>query len=149
MDEKYDCLKLDNQICFPLYACSKEIIRRYRPMLDELDLTYTQYITMMVLWEKGFSSVNDLGGKLYLDSGTLTPVLKSLESKGYVARERSKDDERSVIISLTDSGRDLREKAVTIPSRMGSCIPIKSEDAEKLYDTLYEILALLRSDIKQ
>jgi len=149
VDDKYDCLKLDNQICFPLYACSKEIIRRYRPMLDELDLTYTQYIAMMVLWEKGSSSVTDLGDKLYLDSGTLTPVLKSLESKGYVTRERSKEDERSVVISLTDAGRELREKAVTIPSRMGSCIPIRSEEAKQLYDTLYEILGLLRSDIKQ
>jgi DNA-binding MarR family transcriptional regulator len=146
MGENYDCLKLENQVCFPLYACSKEIVRRYRPLLDELDLTYTQYITMMVLWEHGDSTVNDLGGRLFLDSGTLTPLLKNLESKGYVKRGRSKEDERSVIISLTDEGRDLREKALKVPGAMASCIQLPPEKGKQLYDLLYEVLGLLSKE---
>ncbi|WII06828.1 MarR family transcriptional regulator [Methanomassiliicoccales archaeon LGM-RCC1] len=146
MGENYDCLKLENQVCFPLYACSKEIVKRYRPLLDELDLTYTQYITMMVLWEHGDSTVNDLGGRLFLDSGTLTPLLKNLESKGYVKRGRSKEDERSVIISLTDEGRDLREKALKVPGAMASCIQLPPEKGKQLYDLLYEVLGLLSKE---
>ena len=105
MDHKYDCLKLENQLCFPLYACSKEIIRRYKPFLDELDLTYTQYLAMMVMWDRGEMNVKHLGECLYLDSGTLTPVLKKLESKGYVIRSRSREDERNLIVTITDKGR--------------------------------------------
>ncbi|MBE6519253.1 MAG: MarR family transcriptional regulator [Thermoplasmata archaeon] len=146
MGENYDCLKLENQVCFPLYACSKEIVKRYRPLLDELDLTYTQYITMMVLWEHGDSTVNDLGGRLFLDSGTLTPLLKNLESKGYVKRGRSKEDERSVIISLTDEGMDLREKALKVPGAMASCIQLPPEKGKQLYDLLYEVLGLLSKE---
>ena len=96
MADKYDSLKLENQLCFPLYACSKEIVRRYKVYLDKLDLTYTQYIVMMVMWEDKELNVKELGDKLFLDSGTLTPVLKKLESKGYVTRERSKIDERTI-----------------------------------------------------
>ena len=146
MGENYDCLKLENQVCFPLYACSKEIVRRYRPLLDELDLTYTQYITMMVLWEHGDSTVNDLGERLFLDSGTLTPLLKNLESKGYVKRGRSKEDERSVIISLTDEGINLREKALKVPGAMASCIQLPPEKGKQLYDLLYEVLGLLSKE---
>ena len=102
MNSKYDCLKLKNQICFPLYACSKEIIRRYKPFLDEVDLTYTQYITMMALWENESMNVRELGSCLFLDSGTLTPLLKKLENKGYIMRSRSKEDERNLIVTLTD-----------------------------------------------
>ena len=99
MEEKnYDKLRLESQLCFPLYACSKEIVRRYKPFLDEVDLTYTQYITMMVLWFNKSVNVKELGKKLYLDSGTLTPVLKKLEVKGYITRERSKEDERTLIV---------------------------------------------------
>ena len=94
--DKYDSLKIENQICFPLYACSKEIIRMYKPFLDELDLTYTQYITMMILWDKGSLNVKELGEQIYLDSGTLTPLLKKLEQKNYITRQRSKDDERTL-----------------------------------------------------
>lgn len=138
--DDYECLKIENQLCFPLYACSKEIVRRYRPMLDELDITYTQYIAMMVLWEYGPSKVNDLGRRLYLDSGTLTPVLKSLESKGYVIRERSKEDERAVVVSVTEKGKELRERAVSVPGRMASCITMEPEKVRMLYGLLYEIL---------
>ena len=104
MEEK---LKLENQLCFPLYACSKEVIKKYKPILDEFDLTYTQYITMMVLWEYGSINVKTLGDMLFLDSGTLTPLLKKLESKGYITRNRDKNDERNLIISITDSGKKL------------------------------------------
>ena len=137
---KYDCLKLDNQLCFPLYVCSKEIVRKYKPFLDELDITYTQYITLMALWEKGVLSVNELGKQLYLDSGTLTPLLKTLEAKGFVVRKRDTDDERNVIISLTDEGLQLRERAVAIPAKMGACLNIKPEDAAELYRILHTLM---------
>lgn len=137
---KYDCLKLENQLCFPLYACSKAITKHYKPFLDELDLTYTQYITMMVLWEKKKANVSDLGKCLYLDSGTLTPVIKKLEAKGYITKNRSKDDERSVIVEITAEGDKLRDKAVKIPSMMGGCVNISEKEAAELYKTLYKIL---------
>ena len=142
-DKEYDVLKLSNQLCFPLYACSKEIVRRYKPHLDEIDLTYTQYITMIVLWEKGEATVKELGNKLFLDSGTLTPVLKKLESKGYITRQRAKEDERSLIVSITPEGRKLREIAVEIPSKMGGCVNLDSKEASQLYQTLYKILSSL------
>lgn len=140
----YDGLKLENQICFPLYACAKEIVRKYKPFLDELDLTYTQYITMMVLWEEKQINVKDLGVKIFLDSGTLTPLLKKLEAKGYILRERSKEDERSLIISITDKGEQLKEKAVLIPQKVGCCVDIEPEKAVELYNTLYKILEQMR-----
>ncbi len=143
-DDKYDCLKLENQVCFPLYACSKEIINRYRPLLDKLDITYTQYITMMVLWEKKTMSVKSLGQMLYLDSGTMSPVLKTLESKGYVSRTRSKEDERTVLISITDKGMDLREEALSVPESLASCIDLPLEKWKALYDLLYEVLGKMR-----
>jgi len=140
MSDDYACLKLENQLCFPLYVCSKEIVRKYHPMLEELDLTYTQYIVMMAMWEKPKCPMNDLGKTLYLDSGTLTPVLKSLESKGFISRERSKDDERAVIVSLTPEGIALRDRAVNVPGMMASCVDIDAEDAKTLYSILYKIL---------
>ena len=136
----YDALKLENQICFPLYACSKEIVRKYKPFLDEIDLTYTQYITMMVLWEHKEISVKDLGEYLYLDSGTLTPVLKKLEQKGYVSRARDVQDERVLNVTITKEGEALKDKAVAIPEKIGSCIPLAQEDAWKLYEILKKIL---------
>lgn len=138
--DSYDCLKLENQLCFPLYACSKEIVRRYKPYLDELDLTYTQYITMMVLWEKKQTNVKELGECLYLDSGTLTPVLKKLEQKGYLTRHRSEEDERNLVVTITDAGEKLREEAVTIPPRMGKCVNLSPKDAKELYRLLYLVL---------
>ena len=105
--EGYEQLKLENHLCFPLYAAAKEVVRKYKPYLDELDLTYTQYITMMVLWENESMNVKELGSKLYLDSGTLTPLLKKLESKGYITRKRSTTDERNIIISITSLGKCL------------------------------------------
>lgn len=140
MPDKYDSLKLSNQLCFPLYACSKEIVRRYKPFLDKIDLTYTQYITMMVMWEQKSISVKDLGQILYLDSGTLTPVLKTLEQKKLVTRERSKEDERVLIVSVTEEGLNLREKALDVPVQMSECSKIDPEDAKQLYQLLYKIL---------
>ncbi len=142
-DEKYDCLRLKNQLCFPLYACSKEIVRRYKPYLDKIDLTYTQYITMMVLWEEGQVSVKELGEKLMLDSGTLTPVLKKLEQKGYLTRSRDKDDERVLNVTLTKEGDALKDQAVDIPKQMGCCMKLSPEDAEALYKVLYKVLQSL------
>ena len=145
MADKYDVLKLKNQLCFPLYACSKEIVKLYKPYLDELDLTYTQYITMMVLWEHKQMNVKELGGHLYLDSGTLTPVLKKLEQKGWVKRSRTKEDERVLNVTLTENGEALKEKAVQIPERMGECMKLEPEEAEILYKTLYKLLGEFES----
>lgn len=138
--DKYDSLKIENQICFPLYACSKEIIRMYKPFLDELDLTYTQYITMMILWDKKCLNVKELGEQIYLDSGTLTPLLKKLETKGYITRERLKTDERVLIVKITDLGLKLREKALIVPEGMASCVRLSPEDARTLYNLLYKVL---------
>ncbi|MBE5889669.1 MAG: MarR family transcriptional regulator [Lachnospiraceae bacterium] len=141
MMDKYDVLKLENQLCFPLYACSKEIVRKYKPYLDEIDLTYTQYITMMVLWEHKSMNVKKLGGYLYLDSGTLTPVLKKLEQKGYVKRTRDGKDERVLNVSITSKGEKLKEKAVEIPVKMGNCFTITQEEAVILHKVLNSILS--------
>ena len=138
--DKYDSLKLGNQLCFPLYASSKEITRKYKPYLDKLDLTYTQYICMMVMWEHQSLNVKQLGEYLYLDSGTLTPLLKKLEEKGYIERKKKDSDERNLIITVTDKGLDLRDQALSVPQSMGSCISISSEEAELLYKVLYKIL---------
>ena len=137
----YDCLKLENQLCFPLYAVSKEIVRRYKPFLDEIDLTYTQYICMMLMWEKEELTVKELGGFLYLDSGTLTPVLKTLEKKGFVLRTRDSKDERNLIVKITDEGMKLREEAVKIPAKMGACVNLSAKDAKELYRILHTMLA--------
>ena len=143
MADKYQCLKLDNQLCFPLYAVSKEIVRKYKPFLDEVDLTYTQYIVMMVVWEDERVSVKEMGKKLFLDSGTLTPVLKTLEKKGLIERTRSKEDERNLIVTLTPSGKALKDKAVDIPAKMGGCLNISSEDAMELHNILHRIMETL------
>ncbi|MBQ8498121.1 MAG: MarR family transcriptional regulator [Clostridia bacterium] len=136
----YDALKLENQLCFPLYAAAREVVKAYRPHLDAIDLTYTQYITMMVLWESKEISVKTLGEKLFLDSGTMTPVLKSLETKGYVVRRRNAADERSVIVLLTEAGEKLRDAAIDIPAKIAGCVGLSSEEALTLYSLLYKIL---------
>ena len=140
MNEKYESLKLKSQLCFPLYVCAKEIIRRYKPFLDQVDLTYTQYITMMALWENTSMNVRELGNCLFLDSGTLTPVLKKLEAKGYLKRSRSKEDERNLIVTVTEKGWNLRDQALSIPQSMSTCINLQPEEAEVLYKLLYKLL---------
>ena len=143
MPDKYDALKLENQLCFPLYACSKEIVRKYKPFLDELDLTYTQYIAMMVLWEHRQISVKDMGALLYLDSGTLTHVLKKLEQKGYLVRARDSEDERVLNVTITELGEKLKEDAVLVPKKMGCCVCLEKEDADELYRLLHKVLGVL------
>ena len=138
--DKYDSLKLGNQLCFPLYAAAKEITRKYKPFLDELDLTYTQYICMMVMWEHKSLNVKKLGEYIYLDSGTLTPLLKKLEEKGYIERNKNLKDERNLTISITDKGLKLRDKALSVPQSIGSCIQLSPEEASLLYKVLYKIL---------
>ena len=149
MADKYDALKLENQICFPLYACSKEVVKAYKPYLDELDLTYTQYITMMVMWEHKELRIKEVGTCLYLDSATLTPVMKKLEQKGYVERRRSTKDERDLIVTITESGEALKEKAAAVPAQLAACIKMEPEKAKDLYDLLYELLGKLTQTDKE
>ena len=118
MEDKYKSLSLRSQLCFPLYAASRETIKRYRPHLDKIGLTYTQYIVMMVFWEEKTQNVKQLGEKLYLDSGTLTPVLKTLEAKGYLVRSRSKEDERVLNVEITPAGEALKDEALAVPQEM-------------------------------
>ena len=135
-----DHLKLENQLCFPLYAGAREVVKKYKPFLDEIGLTYTQYIVMMVLWEKKSMNVKSLGEHLYLDSGTLTPLLKKMEEQGLVLRKRDDKDERNVIVTITEQGEQLKGKALEIPLKMKECIPISTEEAQLLYQLLYKVL---------
>ena len=146
MDSKYDSLCLKNQLCFPLYVCAKEVIRRYKPLLDELDLTYTQYVVMMYMWEKESSNVKDMGKALLLDSGTLTPLLKKLESKGFITRVRSKVDERNLDIEITKEGMALRDKALTVPEEMSKCVALTREEAETLCHLMRKVLAHIEAE---
>lgn len=139
-DHKYDALKLEYQLCFPLYAASREVIKHYRPLLEPLGLTYTQYIAMMVIWEHEEISVKEIGEKLLLDSGTLTPVLKSLEAKGLVTRTRSKEDERVLMIKITKAGIALKDEALKVPAALASCVMLEPGEAAELYRLLYKVL---------
>ena len=141
--DQFNPLLLENQLCFPLYAASKEVTKRYKPFLDPLGLTYTQYIVMMALWEHDNVAVRELGDRVLLDSATLTPLLKRLESRGYITRTRSEVDERSVIIALTDEGRKLRERALSVPKSLGGCIHLEKEEATQLKQLLEKLLATL------
>ncbi|MBR5767825.1 MAG: MarR family transcriptional regulator [Clostridia bacterium] len=137
---KYDSLKLENQLCFPLYAAAREIVKKYSPLLKDLDLTYTQYIVMMVLWEEESATVTKLGNRLFLDSGTLTPLIRILEKKGYVRKQRDKTDERIVTVSITEKGAALRDEALKIPAEMSSCVTLEPDEAAFLYKVLHKIL---------
>ena len=137
-----EALRLDNQLCFPIYAASREVIKQYHPLLASLNLTYTQYLVMLVIWENKTVSEKELGLRLHLDSGTLTPVLKSLEAKGYISRTRSKEDERVVCVSLTDEGTALKKKAAGIPAQINAGIPLTEEEWQTLYALLYKILGV-------
>ena len=137
---RYEPLKLKNQLCFPLYAASKEIVRHYKPILDELELTYTQYIVMLVLWEEDPSNVKHIGERLFLDSGTLTPVLKSLEAKGYLTRKRSEEDERVLEVKLTSEGQGLRDRALKVPEMMKGCTNLSPAESMQLYRLLHKML---------
>ena len=139
-NEKYAALRLKNQLCFPLYAVSNIITRRYKPLLEGLDLTYTQYIVMMVLWEEGPVNEKFLCEALFLKSNTLTPLLKKLTEKGYVKKEKDREDERNLIVSLTDEGKALREKALCVPAGIAKEFHLTPEEAMALYQILYKIL---------
>lgn len=135
-----DRLKLENQLCFPLYAAARQITGLYTPYLKELGLTYTQYIVFLVLWEHDGIPVGELGRRLYLDNGTLTPLLKKLEAAGYLTRMRDTADERVVTVSLTEQGRTLKEQAKDIPAKVGACIHLDQKEAAALYTLLYKLL---------
>ena len=138
--KKNDVLRLGNQMVFPLYLCSKEMIRRYSVYLNEIDLTYTQYIVMCFFWERKTSNVKELGKIMLLDSSTLTPLLKKLQEKGYIDINKSNDDERNIIISLTNSGIELKDDAIEVPKAIAETINISDKEAIQLYSTLYKIL---------
>lgn len=140
MESKYDSLALKNQLSFPLYLCSKEIIRKYTPMLEKLNLTYTQYIVMMYLWERKTSNVKDISQILLLDSGTLTPLLKKLEAKEYITRVRSTKDERNLEIAIAKKGLELRKKALGIPQKISKYIDLSKEEIETLHSLIYKVL---------
>ena len=142
MMEKYDALRLDHQLCFPLYAASRAVVKMYFPYLEKIGLTYTQYVAMMVFWEEQEVSAKHLGERLFLDSGTVTPLLKSLEAKGLVVRARSKEDERVLMVRVTEAGMALREQAVMIPESVASCMKLPAKDAQELYRILYEVLGV-------
>ena len=135
-----EVMKLDNQICFPLYAAARYVTGLYTPYLKDLGLTYTQYITFLILWERDGVSVSEIGSRLMLDNGTLSPMLKKMEQAGYIERKRSSDDDRVVIVSLTKKGRELQDKAKEIPMKVGGCIDLPPEKAKELYGLLHELL---------
>lgn len=134
-------LRLENQLCFPLYACAKEVVRQYRKPLDELHLTYTQYLVMMVLWENGNMTEGEIGSKLHLDSGTLAPLLKRLEKQNYITRTRLENNERRLLISLTEEGAALKEKALTVPTAMQGCIDLDKQELNQLKHLLDKALS--------
>ena len=140
--DKYDCLKIENQLCFPLYVASKEVIRKYKPILDQFDLTYTQYIAMMVIWEEKQIKVTELGNRLYLDTGTISPLIRKLKDKQYITITRDINDERVQIINLTEQGAKLREQAVQIPNEMmkSKCINLSKEEAIELKRLLEKVI---------
>ena len=147
MADKYDSLRLRNQLCFPLYLCSKELTRRYQPMLDKLNLTYTQYVVMMYFWEVGGGSARDVSRALLLDPSTLTPILKKLEQKGYLARKRDPKDERSLIIHLTDAGEALKDDALEVPARMANCLGLSPEEAMRLGELIGKVLNNIEKEL--
>ena len=135
-----DSLKLENQLCFPLYASARKVINLYTPYLKPLGLTYTQYLVMLVLWQDPEQTVGDLCKRLYLDNGTISPLLKKLEQQGYLTRVRTKEDERIVNVKLTKEGKALKEKVKDIPNKIGSCIELEKKEAKDLYQCLYKLL---------
>ena len=140
MNEKYENLKLDNQLCFPLYTASRLVIQRYQPMLKDLDLTYPQYLVLMVLWEKDEVNLSAIAEKLRLQSNTLTPLLKRLQQRGFLDRKRSESDERNIVITLTDKGKKLKDQACNVPELLSEQLPLSAEEAKELYRILYKMI---------
>ena len=142
----YDTLKLENQLCFPLYACAKEAVRRYRKPLEKLGLTYTQYIVMMVLWEHGSMIEKELGEIVHLDSGTLAPLLRRLEKQGYITRTRPENNENKLFIELTERGEKLKDEALTVPEEMAGCINLSEEELNALKNLLNKAIFVMEDD---
>ena len=140
MNDSYESLRLRNQLCFPIYLCAKELVRRYTPLLDRLNLTYTQYVVMMYFWEKRESNLKELGETLLLDPSTLTPLIKKLEAKGYLTRERSARDERNLVIRVTEAGDRLQDEALDVPETIRGCIGLSPEEEEALSGMIYKVL---------
>lgn len=140
MEKEYEILKLSNQICFPLYACGKEITRKYKPVLDKFGITYTQYIVLLVLWENDHLSVKEIGKRLFLDSGTLTPLLEKLEQKGLIERIRKQEDARELEICLTQKGNDIKKDVINVPIEISKKVNLTGEEAKTLYYLLYKVL---------
>lgn len=140
MNDRYEALRLKNQLCFPIYAVSNMITRKYKPFLDELDLTYTQYIVMMVLWERGRANEKLLCEALYLKSNTVTPLLNKLQDKGYIEKTKDSGDERNLVITLTKAGKELRDKALRVPECMAKELHLTPDEATALYGILYKLL---------
>lgn len=140
MSEKYEALKLDNQLCFPLYTASRLVIQRYQPMLKDLDITYPQYLVLMVLWEKDEVNLSTIAEKLQLQSNTLTPLLKRLQQRGFLERKRSETDERNIVITLTEKGKKLKDQACDVPGLLAEQIPLSMEEAKELYRLLYKMI---------
>ena len=146
-DQSYESIRLDNQLCFPLYACAKEVIRRYRKPLEALNLTYTQYVVMMALWEYGGMTERELGRKVCLDSGTLAPLLKRLDRLGYIQRVRPDHDERTLFLSLTEEGEVLKEQALAVPRTMQGCLPLEPDELMQLKKLLDKALHGMEEDV--
>ena len=143
--DQYDSIRLRNQICFPLYACAKEVVRRYREPLEALNLTYTQYLVMMVLWEHGGMTEGELGRKVYLDSGTLAPLLKRMEKQGYITRIRPETNERKLIVELTAAGHALKDQATQVPGEMEGCLNLTRDEQQQLKKLLDK--AIIRMEV--
>jgi len=140
MNEKYGALKLDHQLCFPLYTASRLVIQRYQPMLKELDITYPQYLVLMVLWEKDEVNLSTIAEKLQLQSNTLTPLLKRLQQRELLERKRSETDERNIVITLTEKGKALKDQACDVPAMLAEQLPLEEEEAKELYRLLYKMI---------
>ena len=147
MEDRYESLRLRNQLCFPMVLCAREITRRYQPMLDKLNLTYTQYVVMMVLWERSACGAKDLSRALLMDPSTLTPILKKLEQKGFLTRSRDPRDERSLVVALTAEGLALRDEAVGIPARMANCLGLSDEEAFALGSIIGKVLTNIEKEL--
>ena len=147
MDGKYEALRLRNQLCFPLYLCSKELTRRYQPLLDGINLTYTQYVVMMYFWEMGSASPKDLSRALLLDPSTLTPILKKLEQKDYLTRRRDPQDERSLNIRLTEAGERLQDEALSVHEKMANCLGLSETEADRLGELIGKVLMNIEKEM--
>ncbi len=146
MSGRYDPLLLKNQLCFPIYLCAKEIVNKYAEPLAEIDLTYTQYLIMMYMWEEESATAKQISDVLLLDQSTLTPLLKKLEAKEYITRRKSDEDGRASVITLTEKGYNLKDSALSVPERMRCCIDVNEEEAVQLYKIMRKIIYNIRKE---